>query len=299
MHLVERRGQYTIIRGIESNENQFWFVSIFRHAQSRMHELWFYRELIHQLVMSDLKMRYKNSMLGVAWSLLNPLLMMIVFTAVFTILQNEAIADYPVFIMVGLVPWQFFTSSVAAATVCIVGNAHLINKVYFPREVLVISVVLSNLVNFLIALLLLIPLLWIFEMPIGISILLLPFVILVQTIFTLGIAFITATANVFYRDVRMLVEVALMAGFFLTPIFYPLDILPRSYELFGINLDVWRMMFYLNPLASIIENYHMIIHRAGMPAPDFLLRTFFTSVFFLVIGLVLFYRYHDRFSEEV
>ena len=117
--------------------------------------------------------------------------------------------------------------------------------------------------------------------------------------FILGVSFITATINVFYRDVHMIVEVVMTAGFFLTPIFYPLDTLPHSYILYGINIDIWRLIFYLNPMASIIENYHMIIFRAGMPGIDFLLRTFITALLFLIVGLAIFYRYHDQFSEEV
>jgi len=97
----------------------------------------------------------------------------------------------------------------------------------------------------------------------------------------------------------MIMEVVLLAGFFLTPVFYSLDILPRNYVLFGIELDIWRLVRYLNPMASIIDNYRVIIYYGSPPAPDFLLRTLVTGFFFLTIGLIVFYRYHTRFSEEV
>ena len=116
---------------------------------SRLRELYRHRELIENLVVRDLKVRYKNSVLGFVWSLLNPLLLMVVFTIVFTImLPNLTIPKFPVFVMCALLPWNFFNTSVMSALNSIVHNGHLIKKVYFPREVLPISTVLSNFVNF-------------------------------------------------------------------------------------------------------------------------------------------------------
>lgn len=299
MYVVERQGQRTIVSVVESVSFKDWLVNVLRQVRVRSNELWLFRELIRNLVIRDLKIRYKNSVLGVVWSLLNPLLMMLVFTAVFTVMRGQAIDNFPVFVLVGLLPWQFFTGSVSAATSSIVGNAHLINKIYFPREILIIASVLSNLVNFLLAMLVLIPILILFDITFTAWILLLPLMILIQLIFTLGIGFIVATFNVFYRDVQMIMEVVLLAGFFLTPIFYSLDILPRSYVLFGVNLDVWRLTYYLNPMASVIANYRVIIFDGVSPAFDFLIRTLATSFGFLLVGLIVFYRYHTRFSEEV
>jgi len=243
--------------------------------------------------------RYKNSVLGVVWSLLNPLLMMVVFTAVFTVMRGEAVNKFPVFVLVGLLPWQFFANSVSSAAQSIVGNANLINKVYFPREVLVISGVLSNLVNLLLALLVLIPMMVVFDVKFSGWALLLPVMIAIQVIFTLAVSFVVATFNVFYRDVQIILEVALLAGFFLTPVFYSLDILPRSYPLFGTTIDVWRWMYYLNPMASIIANYRIILYYGSSPAFDFLGRTLVTAIVFLLFGLGIFYRYQTRFSEEL
>ncbi|MFN2219502.1 MAG: ABC transporter permease, partial [Anaerolineae bacterium] len=118
----------------------------------RIRELYYYRELIRNLVIRDLKVRYKNSVLGILWSLLNPLLMTIVFTVVFTLMLRSDIPDYPVFFMCAYLPWSFLSDTVVGGTNSIVGNSHLIKKVYFPREVLPLSDVLSGLVNFLLAL---------------------------------------------------------------------------------------------------------------------------------------------------
>lgn len=299
MYIVEKKDQHTTIKVIEKVPLAQFPEYSWVQGKMRLQALWSFRELIRNLVARDLKIRYKNSILGIIWSLLNPLLMMIVFTTVFTIMRNEAIENYPVFILVGLLPWQFFANSVMGATSSVVGNAHLINKVHFPREILVISGVLSNLVNFLIALLILIPILILFKINVTPWILLLPVMILIQVIFTLGIGFIVATANVFYRDVQMIMEVVLLAGFFLTPVFYSINILPRSYMLAGFSLDIWQLTYYLNPMASIIANYRVIIFNGAPPAFDFLVRTFLTACLFLSVGLFIFYRYNTQFSEEV
>ena len=299
MLIIEKKENHTRIRIVEWDAGFRSPARLLKLAKLRMRELWDFRELTQNLVARNLKVRYRNSVLGVVWSLLNPLLMMLVFTAVFTVMRGEDVGIYPVFILVGLLPWQFFANSVGGATGSIVSNAPLINKVYFPREILVLSEVLSQLVNFLIALLVLVPILLLFHIAFTPWILLLPLMIVIQFIFTLGIAFIVATANVFYRDVQMIMEVVLLAGFFLTPVFYSLDILPRSYQLFGINLDIWRLVRYLNPMASIIDNYRVIVFYGAPPAWDFVFRTFITAIFFLATGLFVFYRYHTRFSEEV
>ncbi|MBC7235255.1 MAG: ABC transporter permease, partial [Chloroflexi bacterium] len=148
-----------------------------------------YRELIENLVIRDLKVRYKNSALGFFWSLLNPLLLMVVFTIVFTVmLPNFHVPHFPVFVLCGLLPWNFFSTSVVSALNSISSNGHLIKKVYFPREILTISSVLSNFVNFILALPILILFLFIFNISITVWILYLPLILVVQVFFTCGIS---------------------------------------------------------------------------------------------------------------
>jgi lipopolysaccharide transport system permease protein len=181
-------------------------------------ELWSYRNLVYNLVSRDLKVRYKNSLLGIVWSWLNPLLMMLIFTFVFGVLyKREDIPNYQVLFLSAMLPWNFFVGSVMGGIPSVVGNANLIKKVYFPREVLPISVVLSNLVNFLIAL----PVFFILAMVSGIMpnrhLLFLPIPILIQVTFAIGIVLILSTLEVFYRDTHMLMDVGMQAWFFLTP----------------------------------------------------------------------------------
>lgn len=299
MYSIKKQDKQTVIEIVNSVSTQERISHIWSQMTMRFRELIVYRGLIRNMVARDLKVRYKNSILGVLWSLLNPLLMMLVFTVVFTVMRNRAIDNFPAFMLIGLLPWQFFQDGVSSATSSIVTNNALINKVYFPREILVISGVLSNLVNFLIALTLLIPILIYFNIQLTSWVLLLPVMIIIQVIFTLGIGFIVATANVFYRDVSMVTSVALLAGFFLTPIFYPSEELPPSYTLFGIDWDIERMMFWLNPMASIIEGYRRILFYGTEHAPDFLVRTFLTAMIVLVIGLIFFYRNNHRFGEII
>lgn len=267
---------------------------------TRLKELIAYRDLIWNLVVRDLKVRYKSSVLGFLWSLLNPLFMMVVFTVLFTImLPNNAIEKFPVFVLCALLPWNFFSSSVMGSTLSIVANAHLITRVYFPREVLPISTVLSNLCNFLLALVVLFLMIFLFRVPLTPWAFLLPLIIGIQLIFTLGVALLLATSNVFYRDTQFMVEVLMLAWFFLTPVFYPIDILPQSQVLLGFTLDISRLAYILNPMASLIASYRVILYHGAPPAWDFLLRTLVTALGFLGLGYFIFNRYAPTFAEEV
>lgn len=272
----------------------------------RIGELYRYRELIRNLVVRDLKVRYKNSILGFLWSLVNPLLMMLVFTVVFQImLPNEQIRAFPIFVLCALLPWNWFAASLNEAIPSIVNNAHLIKKVYFPREVLPLSVVLANGVNFLLALLVLFAMIFVYGVHLSAWVLLLPAIIVIQLLFTLGVAFILSTINVFYRDTGVIMEVVLLAWFFLTPIFYPVTVLSEYREIWGINVPVQRLVYILNPMASLISAYRDILWGSlqggppGAPGLDFLARTTFTALAILVLGYLFFIRHSSVFGEEV
>ena len=277
-----------------------------RTALDAVRELWEYRDLLRNLVVRDLKVRYKNSLLGILWSLLNPLLMMLVFTVVFTVFwPNNQVSDFSAFILVGLLPWNLFQASMMAGAQSIVGNSNLIKKVYFPREVLPISVVLSNTVNFVIALIVLFPVLWMSGIPTTYHALWLPLILGIQVLFTIGLTLLFCTLNVFYRDTAMVLEVGLLAGFFLTPIFYPMDFIPVEKMVMGIELPIHRLVRWLNPMASLIDSYRTVLygntlgHPPAAPALNFMLRTTVTALLVLWIGWTVFRRYNGRFGEEV
>ena len=266
----------------------------------RIQELWRYRELIRNLVIRDLKTRYKNSFLGIAWSWTNPLLMMLVFTVVFGLLAGSSdLPHYHIFVLCALLPWNLFTTSVGAATVSIVGNAHLIKKVYFPSEVLPIALVISNLINYLISLPVFFGLVLLSRAPLSGWALLLPVPILVQTVFLIGISLLVSTLNVFFRDTQIIMDVLLQAWFFVTPILYPLTIVPQDTTILGITFDAHLWLRRLNPMASIIASYRDLLYWGTPTGLDFLLRTAMTALVVLVVGYLVFTRYSSRFAEEV
>jgi lipopolysaccharide transport system permease protein len=262
--------------------------------------LFSYRELIYNLVLSELKARYKGSVLGFVWSLLNPLAMMLVFTVVFGLLMpNNSIEQYPIFLLCGLLPWNFFSTSIMGGTNSIVANSNLVKKVFFPREALPIANTFSNLVNFLLSFIVLFVALILFRSNFSPWLWLLPAVITIQVCFTLGIVFFLSTLNVFYRDTIIIMDVVMLAWFFLTPVFYSADMLPTTLVISGFVIDVQRLYYILNPMASIINMYRDLLYWGYRTDPDFFLRTALTCIAVLVAGYWFFKRYSGRFGEEV
>lgn len=267
----------------------------------RLKELLRYRELVRNLVVSELKARYKASVLGFVWSLLNPLGMMLVFTVVFSFLlvDKNRIEKYPLFLLCGLLPWNYFSAAVMGSVNSVVGNANLVKKVHFPREVLPIAGVIAQLVNFLLAFIVLFAALLVFRAHFSPWLWLLPVVILIETCFALGIALILSTLNVFYRDTMMIMDVIMLAWFFLTPVVYSVEAFPRAYTLLGYVVDVRRWAYILNPMASLINVYRDLLFLGTRTNLDFFLRTTITALVILVFGYWFFIRYSDRFGEEL
>ena len=230
--------------------------------------------------------------------------MMVVYTVVFVFMRrsdngNVPGTNFPVFVLCALLPWNFFSGSVMQATGSITENASLVKKVYFPREILPLSVVLSNLVNFGISLMILLPMILIFRIKITPWILMLPVVILIQFCFITGMSFLLSTLNVFYRDTKAIMDVAMMAWFFLTPVIYPIDILPQSRQILGWTINVHRWTRILNPMASLVAAYRDVLYYGRLVGPDFLARTAVTSLAVLFVGYAVFYKYSWAFGEEV
>jgi len=282
----------------DSDQPQSW--------QSKWRELVKYRYLLRNLVIRDLKARYKNSVLGILWSLLNPLLMMAVYTVLFTILiPNDNIHHYPVFILVALIPWNFLNGSLIAGTVSITNNAPLLKKVYFPRILLPMAALLSSFVNFLLSLVVLVVFLFIFDIGITIHALWVPAILVTQIVFTLGICLLLSTLHTFYRDVLMILEVGMLAWFFLTPVFYPFEWITEKALLMDIPFNAARVMRWLNPMASIVDGYRTVLWgNLGSAAPGSmdplaLLRTFVTAVLVFMVGYAVFARSEHLFGEKL
>lgn len=254
-------------------------------------ELVRYRSLVANLVAKDLKVRYKSSILGFVWSLLNPLLMMLVFTIVFTKLLGEKKPDFEVFVLIGLLSWNWTAASVSGGTTSLIDNAPLINKVYFPRMILPISVVASNMANYVLAL----PVIFLFMGIYGLEftpwLLYLPVIVLVQATFLIALSLILSAMHIYFRDTTQLVGIGLSAWFFLTPIFY------RVEDIADTRLVSW--MYWLNPMASIVAELHTILYYGGVPDPLFMARTFATSLALLVFGFFLFGRVSRHLGEHL
>lgn len=255
-----------------------------RHS---IREIFEYKELIKNLVVRDLKVRYKRSILGIFWALLEPLLLMILFTAVFSLLLRIQVEKYPVFVLCGILPWTFFSTSLSYSTGSIAENAPLIKKIYFPREILPLTVIISRLVNFLLSLALLFIFLIAFKIKFTYSLAYLPLILIVQLIFILGLSLFFSSLNTFYHDVSFILQFILFGWFYITPIFYPVSMVPAKY----------LSLYMLNPMAAIVHAYRNVLF-SGIP-PDFkhLFIAFFISILCLISGTYTFRRIEFRFAE--
>jgi lipopolysaccharide transport system permease protein len=249
-----------------------------------------YRHLLQNLVLKDLKLKYRGSVIGFLWSLANPLLMAIVYTVAFTKILQVGTKGFVFYLMLGLLAWTFFASSAAMSTGAIVDNSGLVKSVSFPRAILPIATVLFNLAQYLLTALVILPLMMLSG---GIApttpTLLFPVFVALQALFTIGVALILATATTFFRDVRHLVEVALAVLFWATPIIYEVSRIPPRLR--------WMILF--SPMAPYVTAYHEIFYYGRWPAPEIWATTIGYAVATLALGLWLIVRYEDGFAERV
>lgn len=268
---------------------------------AKVRELWSYRELIRNLVVRDLKARYKSSALGYVWSLLNPLLMITLFYFVFALLLGSQITYFHIFLMVALLPWNFFAGGMAEGMMSVVGNSNLVKKVYFPREILPIATLLANLINFMLSLPVLFLVILLSGAAIKLTVLLLPIVMLIQAIFMLGMVLLLSSVSVFYRDTTHIMGVILQLWFFVTPVFYPLENIVSS--------GFAKLVRWANPMASLVDFYRDILYGGlvnqpdrptpGLPSLDGVARTALTAIAVLCVGAYVFHHLSDRFGEEL
>ncbi|HEU5103563.1 MAG TPA: ABC transporter permease [Roseiflexaceae bacterium] len=286
-------------------------------VMSKLRELWNYRELIRNLVLRDLRVRYKGSALGYLWTQLAPLLMMAVFWFVFSFVQPQQIAMFPVFLIVGLLPWNFCNEAVAGGARSVIDNANLIKKVFFPREVLPLVSVFSSMVNFLLSLPMMFLVMAIVQLlypPLreqgrlfnfAPTLAYLPVLIVIQALFLAGVALFMSALAVHFRDFVHLIGILLQFWFFLTPVVYALDVL--SVTIGGVALA--QVVRWLNPMASLIEFYREVLYgntvfgsqvpTPGLPALTSVLRVLITALVVLTIGYWFFQRRSGQFGEEI
>lgn len=244
-----------------------------------------YRYLLKQLVSRDFRVKYKSSTLGMVWSLLNPLLTMLVYLLVFSTLFQSDIANFPVYLMSAIIIFSYFSESTNLGMASIVGNSSLITKVYMPKLIYPLSKVLSSAINFCISLIPLCLVMLITGITIQKSILLLPLVVVFLVVFSFGVSLILATMNVFFRDTQFLWSVLLMMLNYLTPVFYPESIIPAEF------LGIYRC----NPMYQIIYFMRTIIIDGVSPTPATYLHCIVSCGVTLVLGLWIFRKNQDRF----
>jgi len=259
--------------------------------RSALAELLRYRQLVAVLVVRELKVRYKRSVLGLLWTMLNPLLLMVVYTVVFATIMRAAERNFAIFVLSGLLPWLFFSVSLVQGLNSILANQDLIRKIRIPQAVFPLSVVGSNLVNFALSLLPLLLLMAALRQPIRPALLFIPVAMLILAIFTAGATLLLATFTVFFRDVRHLTEVLLQMLLYLSPVFYNLQVLPQR--------DAWwfhalQLVLRLNPLSYLFALVRDPIFYGRLPAAQVVGIAVAAAALLLVLGFAVFQRLSPR-----
>ena len=237
-------------------------------------------DLIWHLVWRDFVLRYKGSVLGVLWSFLPPLAQLLVLVFLFGRVVPLNIEAYPAFVFCGLLPWIWFSTCLNSAGYLFIGNRDLVRRPHFNASTLVITNILSNLLHLLLFLPILIVLLAIYNRGVTFNLLFLPLLIFIQLILTMGLGLMIATLNVFYHDVQQIVNVALMLVFYLTPVFYSLQIIPERFQL----------IYRINPIALLVYNYRRVFFYGSIPDWEQLLVSGGLSLVIFVLGCMVYLR---------
>ena len=248
-----------------------------------------YRWLLYELVVRDLVLRYRGSALGFIWTLLNPLLFLGVYTLVFSVYMRAAIPNYTVFLIAGLLPWQWFATSINLGTSSIIDGRMFIGKAVFAPVILVLVPVLSNFVNFVLSLPILLFIAFIFGTHPNWPMLVLPVLVGIQLLLTVGIMLCLATMNVFFRDLQQLVNVILMLLFYLSGIILPISSIPENARIFVMA----------NPMVPLLMGYQNIFAYDKLPDALPVLYSLVAAIVIFYAGSTLFNRYKDAFADFV
>ena len=253
-------------------------------------DIWAYRELLFFLTWRDVKVRYKQTALGAAWAILQPLFMMIIFTIFFGRLAGVASAGipYPLFALAGLVPWTFFSNAITASGNSLVGSANLITKVYFPRLIVPAAAMLAGLVDFLLAFMLLVLLMFYYRVTLTAQILFLPVLVILTALFSLGVGTWMSALNVKYRDVRFALPFLIQLWLFVSSVIVPSTSLPQK----------WRWLLMLNPMSGIIEGYRSALFGLPFDWPALGIASVLTIVT-LVYAIFAFGRVERSFADII
>jgi ABC-type polysaccharide/polyol phosphate export permease len=247
------------------------------------------RELIWALALKELRVRYKRSMLGFLWSLLHPLLMMVILTIVFSTIARLPVRSYAIFLMAALVPWTFFAQALSYSVESVVGNGEMLKKIYVEKTVFPLAAILSNVINFVLSLIPLVILIVALRFPLHWTWIYLPVPFLCLVLFASGCSLFFAAANVFFRDVSHILQILLSAWFYMTPVIYSLDLVPPRA----------RPYFQLNPMIWLVDAFRDAIYFGRIPSARNIVIGFSISLVTLWAGYVFFRRSQDSFVYYV
>lgn len=248
-----------------------------------------YRNLLNELVSRDIKVKYKKSILGILWTLLNPLLNMIILSIVFSNIFKNDIENFPVYLITGQVMFNFFSEATTISMDSIIGNSSLIKKVYIPKYMFPLSKVMSSFINLLFSLIAVVIIMVMMKIRIEKSILFLPILFIYIFTFSLGVSLILSSLNVFFRDIRHLYGVLLTVWTYLTPIFYPIDIIPIEFKWIVEN----------NPLYIMITYFRYIVLYGQIPTFEMNVSCIISCTISLFIGIFTFYKSQDKFILHI
>ncbi len=253
-------------------------------------EIYDYRDTLYFLTQKNLTAKYKRSVLGFFWSLLNPLLLMLVYTLVFSNILIRQVEDFPIFLFIGITAWRAFQSSIMTSSNSIVGNGNLVKKIYFPRMILPISMVLVEIVNYLLTLPIVIAMIIISDTAdFSRTFFLCLIILLIEMIFTMGLSLITAALTVFFRDLQHILSILLLVWFYMSGVIYPFEILPEKVKLF----------LSLNPMVHFILAFRDVMFYENPLNLQILLILFGVSLFVLILGIKVFINLQDKFTHEL
>lgn len=250
-----------------------------------------YLELVRELTLREIKSRYKQSILGYAWVILNPFFQMLVMSFVFSkILRFPTIGvPYAIFLYAGLLPWNLFAGTLSSTTNSLVSNASLLTKIYFPREIFILSTTLAKIVDFFLASTIFIAFMIFYQQTITWNILWFIPIFFIQQLFTYGLSLILSSINLFYRDIQYVLTLIIMVWMYLTPVIYPTEIFP----------DQYKWIFQLNPMAVIINAYRQTILGNGGPNLVSLGIALLVSILVTLIGVKIFKKLEGAFADVV
>lgn len=243
------------------------------------------RELVSALALQELRVRYKRSVLGFFWALLNPLFMMAILTVVFTYIMRVKIQAYSIFMLSALLPWTLFNQALTYSAESIVSHAHLLKKMYIAKTIFPVAAVLANIINFSLSMIPLFVLMIALRFPLHWTWIYIPVPLFGLLLFSLGCGFFVAAANVFFRDVAHIIQIVLQGWFYLSPVIYSVDFVPHRYQ--------W--LFHLNPMVYTLNGFRLAIYYGQLPQLSSVAMTFAVGFLALYLGYAFFRRYQDSF----